>query len=298
MTPTTSDKKRDCVIDLLSSDDDENENETETDHNDDDNNNPDDNDNDNDNDDSSFDSDNDLATAAEDDDDDACERKKERFWWSSPSSSSSSGRQHLLREERLHHLEKNVTNTSNKVLQLMLWDVGFNFNIKPHQFEAIRFVAGLKSTFPCVVVVVVLDIDNDNDNDNNSTSTTSLLLLNDTGVSARLRALQLAGEGFNDSPHHNDQKHRSSVLLPTRGLLLADEMGMSLSASTVWWDLTVARRYGNDGAHVSEEQLHEQPLAVWEETFVPTVRIAMATLAIAATLFVIATSKTLNAAMS
>ena len=226
MTPTTSDKKRDCVIDLLSSDDDENENETETDHNDDDNNNPDDNDNDNDNDDSSFDSDNDLATAAEDDDDDACERKKERFWWSSPSSSSSSGRQHLLREERLHHLEKNVTNTSNKVLQLMLWDVGFNFNIKPHQFEAIRFVAGLKSTFPCVVVVVVLDIDNDNDNDNNSTSTTSLLLLNDTGVSARLRALQLAGEGFNDSTNHNDQKHRSSVLLPTRGLLLADEMGL------------------------------------------------------------------------
>ena len=61
-------------------------------------------------------------------------------------------------------------------------------------------------------------------------------------------------------------------------VLIADEMGMSFTASTVWWDLTVARRYGNDGAHVSEEQLYEQPLAVWEETFVPTVRIAMATL--------------------
>ena len=63
-------------------------------------------------------------------------------------------------------------------------------------------------------------------------------------------------------------------------VLLADEMGMSFTASNVWWDLTVARKYGNDGAHVSDEQLYEQPLAVREETFVPTVRIAMATLAL------------------
>ena len=63
-------------------------------------------------------------------------------------------------------------------------------------------------------------------------------------------------------------------------VLLADEMGMSFTASNVWWDLTVARRYGNDGAHVSEEQLYEHPLSVLEDTFVPTVRIAMATFAI------------------
>ena len=61
-------------------------------------------------------------------------------------------------------------------------------------------------------------------------------------------------------------------------VLIADEMGMSLTVSNVWWDLTVARRYGNDGAHVSDEQLYQQPLAVQEETFVSTVRIALATL--------------------
>ena len=63
-------------------------------------------------------------------------------------------------------------------------------------------------------------------------------------------------------------------------VLIADEIGMSLTVSNVWWDLTVARRYGNDGAHVSDDQMYEQPLAVQEETFVSTVRIAVATFAL------------------
>jgi hypothetical protein len=162
-------------------------------------------------------------------------KQKKDYWWLSSSSSSSSSSSLssdetiLRREERLNHLEKNVpTNNSNndndKALQLLLWEIGFNYNIKPHQFEAIRFVAGVQSTFP-----------------NNSCSSNNdnklLLSLNDMGVSARLDALRSVAAATtassasgskddNDNIDNNNSNNSNNIMLPTRGMLLADEMGL------------------------------------------------------------------------
>ena len=61
---------------------------------------------------------------------------------------------------------------------------------------------------------------------------------------------------------------------------IANELCMGIGYANVWNDLTTVRWYGNDGCHVSAKQLDQGPLEAKEETFVSTIRVGIATLAL------------------
>ena len=150
-------------------------------------------------------SDSDDDSSSDDDDlDDRLAAISRRNWLSS-----------ATRDAKLDHMAK-ISNDADKILQMLLWDVGFDYHIYSHQFEAIRFVAGLESTFPLVRYVGKKPTERgppDSSDDSSSDeeedeSIQDMLRLDSTGSSARSNAL------------------RSAPLLPTRGMLLADEMGL------------------------------------------------------------------------
>ena len=152
-------------------------------------------------------SDGDSSSSSEDDDDDLDHRLaaiSRRNWLSSAS-----------RDAKLDHMAT-ISSDADKILQMLLWDVGFDYHIYSHQFEAIRFVAGLQPTFPLVRMrknpkEKTDESDSDSsldDDDDEDESVRGMLRLDSAGGSARSNAL------------------RSAPLLPTRGMLLADEMGL------------------------------------------------------------------------
>jgi hypothetical protein len=152
------------------------------------------------------DGDSSSSSSREDDDDDLDHRLaaiSRRNWLSSAS-----------RDAKLDHMAT-IPNNADKILQMLLWDVGFDYHIYSHQFEAIRFVAGLQPTFPLVRMrknpkekADESDSDSSLDDDDDGESVQGMLRLDSAGVSARSNAL------------------RTAPLLPTRGMLLADEMGL------------------------------------------------------------------------
>lgn len=150
------------------------------------------------------DSDDDSSSDDDDDLDDRLAAISRRNWLSS-----------ATRDAKLDHMAK-ISNDADKILQMLLWDVGFDYHIYSHQFEAIRFVAGLESMFPLVRNVEKKPTergqpdssDDSSSDDEEDESIQDMLRLDSTGSSARSNAL------------------RSAPLLPTRGMLLADEMGL------------------------------------------------------------------------
>ena len=150
------------------------------------------------------DSDDDSSSDDDDDLDDRLAAISRRNWLSS-----------ATRDAKLDHMAK-ISNDADKILQMLLWDVGFDYHIYSHQFEAIRFVVGLESTFPLVRHVGKKPAERgqpDSSDDSSSDEEEDewiqdMLRLDSTGSSARSNAL------------------RSASLLPTRGMLLADEMGL------------------------------------------------------------------------
>ena len=146
------------------------------------------------------------SSSSEDDDDDLDHRLaaiSRRNWLSSAS-----------RDAKLDHMAT-ISSDADKILQMLLWDVGFDYQIYSHQHEAIRFVAGLQPTFPLVRTrknpkekTDESDSDSSLDDDDEDKLVRGMLRLDSAGGSARSNAL------------------RSAPLLPTRGMLLADEMGL------------------------------------------------------------------------
>lgn len=120
-------------------------------------------------------------------------------------------------QEKLDHLTK-VGSSADKALQMLLWEIGFDYYILPHQFEAIRFVAGVIKTFP-------IRDDTSNDNVGGSDSDVSdddfFGSKNDDDEVNEMLALDLAGE----MKRYNAFK-QPQYLLKTRGCLIGDEMGL------------------------------------------------------------------------
>lgn len=118
-------------------------------------------------------------------------------------------------QEKLDHLTK-IGSTADKALQMLLWEIGFDYYILPHQFEAIRFVAGVIKTFP------MSDTSNDNVGSDSDDSDADDFFgnKNDDEVNEML-ALDLAGE----IKRYNAFK-QPQYLLKTRGCLIGDEMGL------------------------------------------------------------------------
>lgn len=98
------------------------------------------------------------------------------------------------RREKLAHLEK-IVDDHDKALQLLLWDIGFDYSIHAHQFEAIRFVAGFIPTFPF---------------EEYANDVKEMLEQNENGRYCRKKSL--------------DQKNLK-LRRPGKGMILADEMG-------------------------------------------------------------------------
>lgn len=110
------------------------------------------------------------------------------------------------RKEKLEYLDS-FRNDNDKALQLLLWDVGFEYLIHPHQFEAIRFVAGFIPTFPFELDAD--DVDQDIVKD--------MLQIDSNGCYYRKKALD----------PKNARLQRSG-----RGMILADEMGKKVAMRT------------------------------------------------------------------
>lgn len=114
-----------------------------------------------------------------------------------------------VKEERIVHL-KNIIGHRDRALQLLLWEIGFSYNVYAHQFDALLFVAGLNPKFPF------------------SGKETSFLGDDSLdGANARSMVLQQAAQEFlacerNREPPGGGWLH----ILPTKGMLLADEMGL------------------------------------------------------------------------
>ena len=112
------------------------------------------------------------------------------------------------RDEKLSHLDT-IRNDEDKALQMLLWDVGCDYNIFLHQFAAIKFCAGYIPSFPRGPKD---DSDSDSDSDDSGSDeedeTLQEMLQRDIfGEQARFKALsepRLKRDG--------------------RGMLLADEM--------------------------------------------------------------------------
>jgi len=79
------------------------------------------------------------SSSSDDEDDDFCDTKTDmgrRKWLTSSTA-----------QTKLDHLTK-IESPADKALQMLLWEIGFDFNVLAHQFEAIRFVAGVVRSFP------------------------------------------------------------------------------------------------------------------------------------------------------
>jgi hypothetical protein len=123
----------------------------------------------------------------------------------------------------INHLEE-ITKVYDRALQLLLWEIGFGYNIYAHQFEATRFVAGLVPTFPVpsnaehkkVFAEVAA-----------SMSEQSINGANHRSEALKMAALEFSSRLNNNIIHTNDD---SRFTLPTKGMLLADEMGLGTHA--------------------------------------------------------------------
>jgi len=131
-----------------------------------------------------------------DDDDDDEPNIPPRNWLSIP----------LSYHDNVKYVES-IAKDVDKALQLLLWDIGFNYKIYSHQFDAIRFVAGLVPKFPSK---------SDELDDDDIDDIQQMLTPDRDGQCARTSALHSAVVG----PHHH------KLALTTRGCLLADEMGL------------------------------------------------------------------------
>ncbi len=114
-----------------------------------------------------------------------------------------------VKEERIVHL-KNISGHRDRALQLLLWEIGFSYNVYAHQFDALLFVAGLNSKFPFSGKETSFLGDDSSD-----------------GANARSMVLQQAANEFlacerDRKPPGGGWLH----ILPTKGMLLADEMGL------------------------------------------------------------------------
>ena len=131
---------------------------------------------------------------------------------------------------RLRHLEE-ITNEHDRALQLLLWEIGFGYNIYAHQFEATRFVAGLVPTFP-------VPSSNTKFAENVAAS---MLEQSANGTHYRSEALKMTALEFSSRLNNNNKNNnnipagddsRFIFTLPTKGMLLADEMGLGTHAHT------------------------------------------------------------------
>ncbi len=114
-----------------------------------------------------------------------------------------------LKKERARHLNE-ISDSADKALQLMLWDIGFMYNILPHQFKAARFVAGLELRFPF------------SDKTNPSMAEDC-----PEGANHRRSALKRAAKEFiHRQANKEPPKDGYFDTLATKGMLLADEMGL------------------------------------------------------------------------
>ena len=124
-----------------------------------------------------------------------------------------------IKSGRLLHLE-GIAEDIDRALQLLLWEVGFGYNVYAHQFEAIRFVAGLVPTYPVP------------SNAKKGQRTfdevaTSLAAYDTEGANCRSTALEMAAIEFDSRLNSDDNTTvRYTHTLPTKGMLLADEMGL------------------------------------------------------------------------
>jgi SNF2 family DNA or RNA helicase len=145
----------------------------------------------------------DDSSSSSDDDSDVTKAAMERREWLTSSTAHT----------KLDHLTK-IESSANKALQMLLWEIGFDYNVLAHQFEAIRFVAGVVKTFP-----LAADQSGHGKDDIGSDSDT-IDRKNDNDINEML-ALDFAGEmrRFNALKQHTN-------LIKTRGALLADEMGL------------------------------------------------------------------------
>ena len=117
-------------------------------------------------------------------------------------------------EVKFDHLFK-IESPADKALQMLLWEIGFDYNVLAHQFEAVRFVAGVAKTFPLAVVT-------HNENDSGSDSASGDFDSSNNGNEhTEILALDLTGEMI----RYNRLK-QPQLLVKTRGCLLADEMGL------------------------------------------------------------------------
>ena len=114
-----------------------------------------------------------------------------------------------IKEGRILHL-KGISGDRDRALQLLLWEIGFSYNVYAHQFDALLFVAGLNSKFPY--------------------SSKETLYLGDEsskGASARSKVLEQAANEFLDLESDKEPPNGNWLhILPTKGMLLADEMGL------------------------------------------------------------------------
>ena len=115
-----------------------------------------------------------------------------------------------VQKKRLLHLNA-IAKDIDRALQLLLWDIGFSYKLYAHQFEAVRFVAGLAPQFPCSTKIDPVIFENCS-----------------RGAHFRSMALKNAAKEFS---FHQKEKNASdesnrNYTLPTKGMLLADEMGL------------------------------------------------------------------------
>lgn len=126
-----------------------------------------------------------------------------------------------LKEECRYHLNS-LNRNHDRALQLLLWEIGFTYSVYAHQFEAIRFVAGLVSSFPIPPNV--------NERKNWSA-------WDSDGAQLRRTALEGAALEFT-SPQTNSSNNNTAgdgdrYTLPTKGMLLADEMGLGTYCGSI-----------------------------------------------------------------
>lgn len=140
--------------------------------------------------------DDDSSSSSSEDEDDDTDRKLKSIgrcdWLASPS-----------RDDKLHFLDA-IDNVDDELLQMLLWDIGFDYNLQEHQFEAARFVAGFVRSFPRPMTNQA----DESAGDRKDKAIQEMLQRNEIGRIARKNALR-----------------RGELKLRGRGVLLADEMG-------------------------------------------------------------------------
>ena len=152
--------------------------------------------------------DNDSSSSSSDEDDDDDDTKTARNWLTSSTA-----------DTKLDHLTT-IDSSADKALQLLLWDIGFDFNVLAHQFEAIRFVAGVIRSFPFTTDQSDDNSDDSDTDSDDSDSDSSCIKLDKNEINEML-ALDLSGE-----MKRSNALKQPTNLIKTRGCLLADEMGL------------------------------------------------------------------------